>query len=126
MWGLDKIRIYNAETSVTMPRTREIKVGGKNEYKERTMASGRKVRDITGHRVEITAEWDYVPASDMAALVALIRTGEFLSVDYPDPTGTDGTGLFGVSVPTPGVFKFINGAPMWHGVSLTLTAQEVI
>ena len=123
---MDKITISDGATTITMPRTKKITIGGENVCKEKTMASGKNVRDVVGHRVIVDGEWDYVPAATMTALITLIRTGAFLFVEYPDSTGDDADGMFDVSVPSPGIFKFVGGVPMWHGARLKMTAQEVI
>ena len=84
------------------------------------------VSEIKGFRTAITAEWDYIPASDMALLTTMLRKGLFFTVGYPDPDGTDKSGKFTISIPTPGIFKFVNGVAMWHEVKLKMIAQEVV
>jgi len=125
---LDKIKIssYDKTTTVTMPRIRDITDNGDNVYNEATMASGRKVRDIVGYRPAFKANWDWVPASTLTTLLTLIRSGTYLYIEYPDPVDGDSAGFFDVSYPTPAIFMFINGEPMWHNVSLTFTGQEVV
>ena len=122
---MTQITISNGVTTITMPRIKKITVGGAEVAKEVTMASGKMVKDIIGHRAVINAEWDYVPAATMAALINLLRVGGYFTVGYPDPDGTDHSEDFSISVPAPGIFKFVSGVAMWHGVKLTMTAQEV-
>lgn len=121
MWHLDNIVIGGIE----MPRTKSIEIGGEYESKETTMASGKIVRDVIGWRTELTAEWEWVPAGLLAQLVPIARSGEFVTIQYPDSTGSDASGVFSIEIGEQKVFKFVNGAPMWYNVELTATAQEV-
>ena len=122
MWHLDNIVIGNIE----MPRTKSIEIGGEYESKETTMASGKIVRDVIGWRTELTAEWEWVPAGLLAQLVPIARSGEFVTIQYPDSTGEDASGVFSIEIGEQKVFKFVNGEPMWYNVELTATAQEVV
>ena len=123
---MDKITISDGITTITMPRTKSPKVGGEEVCKEITMASGKKVKEMIGVRTAIAAEWDYVPAATMAALTTMLRKGGYFTVGYPDPDGTDKSGSYDITIPSPGIFRFVGTTPMWHGVSLTMTAQEVV
>lgn len=111
---------------IVMPRTKTLEVGGAYESKEAVMASGKTVRDVLGWRTELTAHWEWVPAGLMAQLVALARSGAFVTVEYPDPSGTTTSGTFSIEIGSQKVFKFVDGAPMWYDVELTATAQEVV
>lgn len=122
MWHLDNIVIDGIE----MPRTKSIEIGGEYESKETTMASGKIVRDVIGWRTELTAEWEWVPAGLLAQLVPIARSGEFVTIQYPDSTGEDASGVFSIEIGEQKVFKFVNGEPMWYNVELTATAQEVV
>lgn len=122
MWRLDNIVIGGIE----MPRTKTIEIGGEYESKETTMASGKIVRDVIGWRTELTAEWEWVPAGLLAQLVPIARSGEFVTIQYPDSTGEDASGVFSIEIGEQKVFKFVNGEPMWYNVELTATAQEVV
>lgn len=122
MWHLDNIVIDGIE----MPRTKSIEIGGEYESKETTMASGKIVRDVIGWRTELTAEWEWVPAGLLAQLVPIARSGEFVTIQYPDSTGEDASGVFSIDIGEQKVFKFVNGEPMWYNVELTATAQEVV
>lgn len=122
MWLLDNIVIGGIE----MPRTKTIEIGGEYESKETTMASGKIVRDVIGWRTELTAEWEWVPAGLLAQLVPIARSGEFVTIQYPDSTGADTSGVFSIEIGEQKVFKFVNGEPMWYNVQLTATAQEVV
>ena len=122
MWHLDNIVIGGVE----MPRTKSIEIGGEYESKETTMASGKIVRDVIGWRTELTAEWEWVPAGLLAQLVPIARSGEFVTIQYPDSTGEDASGTFSIEIGEQKVFKFVNGEPMWYNVELTATAQEVV
>ena len=122
MWHLDNIVIGNIE----MPRTKSIEIGGEYESKETTMASGKIVRDVIGWRTELTAEWEWVPAGLLAQLVPIARSGEFVTIQYPDSTGEDASGVFSIEIGEQKIFKFVNGEPMWYNVELTATAQEVV
>lgn len=122
MWRLDNIVIGGIE----MPRTKTIEIGGGYESKETTMASGKIVRDVIGWRTELAAEWEWVPAGLLAQLVPIARSGEFVTIQYPDSTGSDTSGVFSIEIGEQKVFKFVNGEPMWYNVQLTATAQEVV
>lgn len=108
-----------------MPRTRSLEVGGSYESKEATMASGKIVRDIVGFRIELTANWEYLPAETLTQLVSAARGGSFVQIEYPDPVSGEATGMFSVSIGPQKIFKFVDGSPYWYNVSLTATAQEV-
>lgn len=125
VWRLDKIIISDGITTITMPRTKKISISGQEVANEVTMASGKTVKEMIGFRTKITAEWDYVPASTIAALHTMLRQGGYFTVGYPDPDGTDKSGKFSISYPTSKIFKFVSGVAMWYGVTLTMTAQEV-
>lgn len=122
MWHLDNIVIGGIE----MPRTKTIEIGGEYESKETTMASGKIVRDVIGWRTALTAEWEWVPAGLLAQLVPIARSGQFVTIQYPDSTGADTSGVFSIEIGEQKVFKFVNGEPMWYNVQLTATAQEVV
>lgn len=123
---MTQITINDGKTTITMPKTKKITVGGEIVSDTVEMASGKIVSEIKGFRTAITAEWDYIPASDMALLTTMLRKGLFFTVGYPDPDGTDKSGKFTISIPTPGIFKFVNGVAMWHEVKLKMIAQEVV
>ena len=122
---MTQITISDGITTITMPKTRKITASGDLVEVETAMASGKLVSDVIGHRAVVTATWDYVPAATMAALTTMLRTGAYLTVGYPDPDGTDKSAKFKISIPSPGIFKFVSGVPMWHGISITMKAQEV-
>lgn len=108
-----------------MPLTKTIEIGGTYESKEATMASGKIVRDVIGWRTEVTATWEWVPAGLLAQLVPIVRSGEFIEMQYPDSNGEDAFGMFAIEIGNQKIFKFVNGVPMWYNVELTATAQEV-
>lgn len=124
---MDKITIYSTDKSrsITMPRVRDIEVGAEEVSKTITMASGKTVKDILGYRVKITAVWDWIPANLVTDLLDLLKTGAFLWVEYPSPNKS-GAGFFSIEYPTLSVFCYKNGIPVWHDMTLSMTAQEVI
>lgn len=109
-----------------MPRIRKITIGGEEVCKEITMANGRLVKEILGFRIVLTAEWDWLPAETIKELHELLRQGGYFLVSYPDPAVGSGSGMFSVSYPETKIFRFNGAEPRWHGVSLTMTAQEVV
>ena len=109
-----------------MPRVKKITVGGEEVAKEIQMASGKMIKEVIGHRVTVSAAWDAVPAETMAALHTMLRQGGYFTVSYPDPAEGDVTASFSISYPTSKIFKFNGTAAYWHGVSLKMTAQDVI
>lgn len=123
---MDKIRISAADRSVSveMPRIKDITVGATEVANTVTMASGKVVKDMIGYRASIKATWDYVPATTLAALATLLRSGGFFYVEYPAPTG-DASGMFEIEYPSLSVFAYKNGIAVWHDVQLKMTAQEV-
>jgi len=123
---LDKITISNGVTTITMPRTKDITSSDSEVSKVITMASGKTVKEMIGFRAVVTAKWDYVPVATITALQTMLRAGGWFTVGYPDPDGTDKSIKMSISMPQPKVFKFVNSVPMWHDVSLTMTAQEVV
>ncbi len=123
---MDKITIYSSDKShsVTLPRVRDIEVGAEEESKTVTMASGKTVKDILGYRAKVTAVWDWIPADLVTELLNLLKTGAFLWVEYPAPSG-NGAGFFSIEYPTLSVFCYKNSVPVWHDMTLSMTAQEV-
>lgn len=93
---------------------------------ESEMASGRIVQDILGYRPSFTVTYEYIPEHILVPVVGLIRQGGFFKVEYPTPTGA-GEGMFKIS-DTSGqkIFKFVDNAPMWYGLTLTFTSQVVV
>lgn len=124
---MDKITIYSADKgqAITLPRVKNIEVGADEVSKSSVMASGRKVKDVIGYRAKITAVWDWIPAQTVTALLTLLQTGEYLYAEYPAPTG-DGEGYFEIDYPSLKVFCYKDGIPTWHGMTLTMTGQEVL
>lgn len=110
---------------ISMPKTKTLEIGGSFESNEATMASGKIVRDIIGWRRELTASWEWVPAGLLSQLVPIVRSGEFVDIQYPDSTGEDMSGIFSIEIGSQKIFKFVQGVPMWYNVELTATAQEV-
>lgn len=124
---MQQLKIYNAQNQVLeLPRTKKISMGGELVATEVTMVSGRKVQYVQGFRPSFTAEWEWFPNDLLAQLTNLLRQGGYFKVEYPDQDGTDKSGYFAVSYPNTGIFKFKDGKPMWYGVSLTFSAQEVL
>ena len=118
---LDKLVIAGIE----MPRTRTLEVGGSYLAKETTMASGKIVRDIIGYRKELIAEWEWVPDGLLQQLLPIIRSGDFILIEYPDPAQGDTFGMFTVEIDPQKIFKFKNRMPYWYGVKIKAIAQEV-
>ena len=123
---MDNITIYSSDKShsVTLPRVRDIEVGAEEESKTVTMASGKTVKDILGYRAKVNAVWDWIPADLVTELLNLLKTGAFLWVEYPAPDGS-GAGFFSIEYPTLSVFCYRDGIPVWHDMTLSMTAQEV-
>ena len=88
------------------------------------LASGKTVKDILGYRTNITAVWDWIPADLVTQLLRLLKSGAFLWVEYPAPGG-NGAGFFSIEYPTLSVFWYRSGIPVWHDMTLSMTAQEV-
>lgn len=125
---MDKIKIYNKTESsyIELPRTRNIETTEDMVYSEMTMASGKTKMDIKGYRPGFTAEWEWLPSGLLNQLLPILRIGGYFKVDYPAPTGEDKTGYFRIEVGGQKIFKFVNGAPMWYGLKLTFTGQDVV
>ncbi len=124
---MDKIKIYSIDrqTCIELPRVKDVQVGAQEVANTVTMASGKVVKDMIGFRPSITASWDYLPASILSSLAALLRSGGFFFVEYPSPTG-DNDGTFEIQYPTMTVFQYKDGVAVWHDVTLKMTAQEVL
>lgn len=125
---MDKIKIYSNDKtySLELPTTRNISFTQKEISQETEMASGKLVKDIRGHRPVIVAEWDWFPSEKLIELLSLLRQGDYLFVQYPDPISGAAEGFFSISNPEVKIFKFVNGVAMWHSVVLTFTSQEVV
>lgn len=110
-----------------MPRTRSIVYKEEAVAYEVEMASGKIVQDIMGVRPSFTATFDYIPADTLKDILGLLRNGGFFTVLYPSPLGADEVGVFKIEENAgQKVFKFVNGQPMWHGMTLNFTSQVVI
>lgn len=120
----NQIVISKGNTSITMPLTRKISYGGISEEKQATMASKKIVTDIIGFRRTVSAEWDWVPAETITALISILRQGGFFSVTYPTPEGTR-TDTMSVNFPTLEIFAYRSGVAIWHGVRLDMQTQDV-
>lgn len=123
---MTQITISDGTTTITMPRTKKVSDAGELVYTEKQMASGLRVRDIKGFRPGFKYEWDFVPATTATALMQLLRTGGFFTVNYFDVDGADKSGTFSIDYPSPGVFKFKDGVAMWHGFTLAIKSQGVV
>lgn len=123
---LDKIRITKGNTTIEMPRVRAVSVGGEEVANEIQMASGKMVKEMIGFRTTVTAEWDWLPAQTITDLHTLLRRGGYFFVEHPDPASGDASGMFSISLPESKIFRFNGTEPRWHGVSLTMKAQEVV
>lgn len=108
-----------------MPRTRTLEVGGEDVAREKTMASGKVVRDIIGWRKTVSASWEWLPADTLAEVVALARQCGFVTIEYPDVVNGTVSAKFSIKIGNQKVFKFRNGNPYWYNVELSATAQEV-
>lgn len=123
---MTEIKISDGITTITMPRTRQVQDAGELAYIEKEMASGKRVRDVKGFRPGFTYSWDYVPASTITALITMLRSGSYFTVDYFDLDGVDKTDVFSVDYPTFKVFTFRKGVAVWHDCTLTIKAQGVV
>lgn len=120
----DRIKIYGT-TTIEMPKI-NYTLTNQEESEETTTMSGKIVKDILGYRTVIEAEWDYVPAADLANLATLARSGKFVEVEYQDLAGNTQKEKFKLSQPEPEVFKYLkDGTAVWYKVKLKMTAQEV-
>ena len=124
---MDKITIYSAdmESSIVLPRVKDVQVGATEVANKVTMASGKVVKDMIGYRTTVQASWDYLPADILAALAVLLRSGGFFYVEHPSPTG-DMSGTYEIAYPTMSIFAFKDGVAVWHNVQLKMTGQGVI
>ena len=125
---MDRIRIYDKGQVeyFELPKTRDIQAGGEDIYEETTMISGKTVIDIVGYRRQFTAKWDYFPNALLTSVLTLIRQGGYFPVEITDDTGATEISMYKITQTSgTGVFKFVDGNPMWHDVSLMFVAQEV-
>ena len=110
--------------NVELPRC-YYSVGSKKVVKEVEMASGKLVQDIIGSRTILKCSFEYMPAVDLANLVKIIRSCQYLDVEYQDVDGSIKTEKFKVSEPEPQVFKFVDNIAVWFNVNLKMEGQEV-
>lgn len=122
---MTKITISDGVTIIIMPKTINALEVGQTIYKEKTMASGKLVRDIIGFRAGFEYEWDYVPATTITSLITLLRTAELFTVTYFDTDGVDKSGSFYVDYPSFGLFSFKGDVAVWHDCKLSIRAAEV-
>lgn len=122
------IIIYSKDETeaYTLPSVRDVKNGGENVCKEIQMAAGNFVQYIQGYRPGFSATWDYFPADLLADLTGLLRRGGYFKVDYPDLDGADKSGYFKITQSQMGVFRYKDGVPIWHGLTLTFVSREVV
>lgn len=123
---MDRIKISKGTTTIEMPRVRNVRVSGQEVAREIEMANKKMVKEMIGFRTVVKADWDWVPAKTITDLHALLRQGGYFQVEYPDPVIGDAVSMFSISYPETKIFKFNGAEPYWHGVSLTMTAQEVV
>lgn len=125
---MDNIRIFKKNNAdyIDLPRTKKITYAEEPVVYETQMASGKLVQDIMGMRPVFSAQFSYIPADIMQEIIMLLRANGFFKVTYPAPTGEE-TGMFKITEDAgQKIFKFINGQPMWYGMTLTFTAQAVL
>ena len=128
MWHLDNIRIFKKNNAdyIDLPRTRKLTYLEEPIAYETEMASGKLVQDIMGVRPILTAQFEYMPTDVLQEVLTLLREGGFFTVAYPSPTG-DQVGVFKIKEDAgQKIFKFVNGQPMWYGMTLTFTSQAVM
>ena len=104
---MTQITISDGVTTITMPKVRKVSVGGKEVAKEVTMASGKMVKDVIGHRAVIAVNGTMFSGT-MAALVNLLRAGGYFTVGTSDRT--ERTKAFQSTI-KPRIFKFKSGVP---------------
>lgn len=123
---MEQLKLYSKDESTVfeLPKA-DITIGGDAVGTEIQMAAGNLVHYIQGYRKVIRATWDYFPADLLAQITGVIRSGGWYRLDYPDIDGTDRTGFFKVEPSQMGVFTYLEGAPVWHGLTLAFTAREV-
>lgn len=119
------LKIYNGADILEMPKVRYT-ISAEEVAEESTMLSGKIVKDILGCRTIIEAEWEWIPAETLSALIKLVRTGKFYEVEYQDIDGATKKEPFQFSQPELEIFTFTkDGTAVWTKASLTMTAQEV-
>ena len=124
---MEQLKLYTADgICLTLPKTKQITMGGELAVKEVTMVSGRKVQYVQGFRPAFTAAWDYFPNDLLAEIISLLRKGGYFKVAYPGQDGKEKEGYFSISYPNTAIFCFRDKKPYWHNVSLTFSAQEVM
>ena len=122
------IKIYNKgqTTFLELPKTRDVKNGGEMVYEETTMISGKSVMDIRGYRAGFSATWDWFPNDLLTQVLTLIRQGGYFPVEFTDDMGNTEIKAYKVSQNgQSSIFTFRNNMPVWHGLTLDFTAQEV-
>lgn len=126
---MDNIRIFkkNNVDYIELPRTRQITYVEELVAHETEMASGKIVQDIMGVRPTFTAVFEYIPTDVLQNIMTLLRSGGFFTVAYPSPISGEEVGVFKITEDAgQKIFKFVNGQPMWYGMTLTFTSQAVI
>lgn len=126
VFPLDKITIYSADKSrsITLPRVRDIEVGAEEESKIRNDGVRQDGQGHPGLSDKHHRRMDWIPADLVTQLLRLLKSGAFLWVEYPAPGG-NGAGFFSIEYPTLSVFWYRSGIPVWHDMTLSMTAQEV-
>lgn len=123
---MERIKIHDERdgTYVELPRTRDIKVKGETVCREFTMADGSLVQDIVGFRLSFYATYDYLEQDVIMRLHKVLRRGGFHKVDHPDVEGGK-TGIYKISIPESGIYRFKDGRAYWCGAQLEFVAKEV-
>ena len=125
MKPLRNIIISNGSTSVELKNDLVYELKYEEVSVKKTMASGKRVKDIVGYRPVLVIPSGYVELNDIVQLKNMINSGEFLRVTYPGVCG-DETRLFEIAPPVFKSFKYgSDGVSVWYGVTLKCTAQEV-
>lgn len=91
----------------------------------KTMASGKRVKDIVGYRPVLNIPTGYLSLPDLTRLKNMINSGQFLKVTYPGVGGVESK-YFDIAPPVFKSFKYDDdGVSIWYAVTLKCTAQEV-
>ncbi len=90
-----------------------------------TASDGTTVLDVIGQKVTLSAGDIKLSEATLEALMSMIEASPFLSVTYPDISGSV-TADFLFDIPKITAYEFDDeGVSEWYGISITATGKEV-
>ncbi|MCC8131411.1 MAG: hypothetical protein LIO72_06690 [Ruminococcus sp.] len=122
---LASIVITDGSSTVTLPAGSEFSISRTRIGSTATAADGTTVLDVIGNKIMLAISSLKLTEAKLSALISKIEGSPFLSVTYPDISGTV-TADFLFEIPKITALEFDDeGVSDWREISLTATGKEV-